>query len=100
MREGPDEKGQCWPQCIFFKCGNRSIKAQGNVIKCLWINDECIGSSCSYAICVRGKMLVGKQCGLTIRRLTTDITRNDDFTLDEKLKRRLDKRIKDVDDVL
>ncbi|MEE9586043.1 MAG: hypothetical protein V3W09_04000 [Nitrososphaerales archaeon] len=100
MIEGPNEKGQCWPQCVFFKCGNRSLKAQGEVIQCLWIHDDWIGSSCSYALCVRGKMLLGNQCGLTIRRVTVETKRPSDLELDGKLKSRLSKRIKDIDDLI
>ncbi|MFQ6135305.1 MAG: hypothetical protein ACE5KU_05780, partial [Nitrososphaerales archaeon] len=80
--------------------GNRSLKAQGDVIRCLWINDDCIGPSCSYALCVRGKMLVGNRCGLTVRRVTAETKRPDDFELDKKLKSRLSRRVKDVDDLL
>ncbi len=100
MRESPDNSGRCWPQCVFFKCGNRSLKAQGNNIRCLWINDECIGSSCSYALCIRGKMLVGNRCGLTVKRMTTETKQPDNFELDAKIKSRLSKRVKDVDDLI
>ncbi|MBI2937266.1 MAG: hypothetical protein HYY22_03585 [Thaumarchaeota archaeon] len=99
MREGPDDKGRCWPQCTFFKCGNRALRAEGSTVKCLWTNDICIGSSCSYALCIRGKMLAGNRCGLTVKRVTADSVRPDEFDLDKKLKVKLSKRIKDVDDL-
>jgi hypothetical protein len=98
--EGPDDNGQCWPQCVFFKCSKRSLKGQGDAVRCLWINDDCIGTSCSFAICVRGKMLAGKRCGLTFKRATVETKRHDDFEIDQKLKSRLSKRIKDMDDLI
>lgn len=100
MIEGPDEKGSCWPQCVFFKCGNRHLRIQGDTIWCSWINDNCVGQACAYAFCVRGKMLAGNRCGLTIRRLTVETERPDDFKIDSKLKGRLSKRIKDLDDII
>ncbi len=100
LKEGPDEKGHCQPNCVFFKCGNRSINVQDDAIQCLWINDDCIGSSCSYALCVRGKMLAGNKCGLIIRRATLETKRPDDLDLNTKLKSRLTKRIKNVDDLI
>lgn len=100
MIEGPDNQGNCWPQCVFFKCSKRSLKSQGEVISCLWINDDCIGTSCSFAMCVRGKMIGGKRCGLTFKRTTIETRREENLEIDPKLKSKLSKRIKDVDDLI
>ena len=100
MIEGPDEKGNCWPVCVFFKCGDRHIRLQGEAVKCAWLNDDCMGSSCSFAICVRGKMMSGNRCGFTVRRLTVEPAKPEEIKLDPKLKGKLSKRIKDLDELI
>jgi hypothetical protein len=97
--EGPSATGQCWPQCSLFKCGNRSLRNDGGVIQCIWINDTCIGPSCSYAVCIRGKMLGIKRCGLTVRRVTAESHHPDRLKLNDKIKVKLSNRIKDLDDL-
>ncbi len=44
-------------------------------------------------------MLAGNRCGQTVKRVTADSVRSDEFDLDKKLKVKLSKRIKDVDDL-
>jgi len=44
-------------------------------------------------------MLAGNRCALTVRRVTADVAaRQDRVDLDKKLKVKLSKRIKDIDD--
>jgi len=100
LKEGPNDRGECWPYCVFFKCGKHALKTRGSVVRCLWINDDCIGPSCSFALCIRGKMVSGNRCGLTVRRVTVDIKRPEDLELDLKIKGKLAKRLKDFDDML
>lgn len=44
-------------------------------------------------------MLAGNRCGMTVKRVTAESTRTEEFDLDKKIKVKLSKRIKDVDDI-
>ena len=50
------------------------------------MNDLCVGASCSYAFCIRSKLLPDNRCGLVVKRLTTDVVKPEDFSLNIKLK--------------
>ena len=99
-REGSDDRGLCWPQCVWFKCGKRVLQIRGRAIYCTWLNDDCAGPSCSFALCVRGKMLPDSRCGLIVRRLTTDTLRPEDFKVDVKLRGKVARRLGDEDDLV
>jgi len=91
--EGPNKDGKCWPRCISFKCGRRSMLIRGQTIWCSWLNDLCAGPSCSYALCIRSKLLPDNRCGLVVRRITTDVVKPEDFTLNIKLRGKLAKKL-------
>lgn len=93
--EGPDDKGDCWPRCGWFKCGKRSIQMRENGVWCVWLNDFCEGPACTYSICARNRMLSSNRCGLTVRRVTTDSSHPDDYKINIKLKGRLAKHLDD-----
>ena len=38
---------------------------------CLMVEDECVGSKCAYASCVRGRLLSGGLCGFNVKRKTS-----------------------------
>jgi len=42
----------------------------GNRIYCRWADDDCVGYSCNYAICVRGRLLPKGICSLAVKRKT------------------------------
>jgi hypothetical protein len=103
--EGPDEKGLCWPRCIYFKCNHRqfgvhgALEIRGGQLWCRWLQSPCVGPSCVYADCLKNKLLPGNRCGLVIRRVTVEKLTPDDFKLDVKLKPKLLKKL-GVDDVV
>ncbi|MEM2429182.1 MAG: hypothetical protein QW779_01425 [Nitrososphaerales archaeon] len=99
-QEGPDSQGLCWPKCIWFKCAKRALWIRGNTLWCNWSNENCIGSSCSYALCVRAKMLPQGRCGLVVKRVTTDKIKLEDFKLDVKIPGKLAQRIGDDKDLV
>ena len=39
---------------------------------CRWADDDCVGHSCNYAVCIRGKLLSGGACGLYVKRQTSE----------------------------
>ncbi|MEM4310805.1 MAG: hypothetical protein QXX95_00240 [Nitrososphaerales archaeon] len=103
--EGPDEKGFCWPKCVWFKCGkiikNRpAIQFRQGIIWCNWLNDKCLGPSCAYAICFRNKMMPNNRCGLVVKRVTQDAIKPEDFKLELKVKGRMAKRLGDLDELV
>jgi hypothetical protein len=63
---------KCSPFCDAFRCGQRALSISRQNIYCRWADDECSGATCNYAICVRGKLLTGGICGLTVRRKTSE----------------------------
>lgn len=91
--EGPDSSGRCWPRCVSFKCAKKSILYRGHAVWCSWLNDACAGPSCSYAQCVRNKLLPDNRCGLVIRRITSDVVKPEDFNLNIKLKGKLARKL-------
>jgi hypothetical protein len=97
--EGPDEMGICWPKCGWFRCGKQAIQYRGQVIWCTWLNDNCVGPSCSYAICARNKMLPDNRCGLLIKRATSDSIKPEDFKINVKLRGQLARRLQKEGDL-
>ncbi len=93
--EGPDKDGNCWAKCTWFKCGKNVLRYKGSVIWCDWLEQECLGVSCAYASCVRGKLLAAGKCGFVIKRRTRDTLTPDDFKIDIKLKGKAAKIIGD-----
>ena len=47
--------------------------AVGQRIHCRWADDVCVGSTCNYSVCIRGRLLPDGSCGLTVRRKTNVI---------------------------
>ena len=44
------------------------MERRGNKIYCRFAEDVCEGPNCTYAICVRNRMLPNNLCGLTIKK--------------------------------
>ncbi len=66
---------------------------RGHTIWCSWLNDVCVGPSCSYAQCIRNKLLPDNRCGLVIKRITSDVVKPEDFNLNIKLKGKLARKL-------
>lgn len=94
-----EENKVCFPACDSFKCDQRALIYAGRRIYCRWADDDCVGHTCNYAVCVRGRLLPNGVCGLTIKRKTEDIPspvvveRN----IDVKLRGKLNRRFKEDD---
>ena len=62
----------CFPSCDAFKCGQHALIHAGKRIYCRWADDDCVGCTCNYAICVRGRLLPNGVCGLSVKRKTNE----------------------------
>jgi hypothetical protein len=66
------ETKHCFPKCRLFKCLKRAVIYQGNSIWCRWTDEDCNVAKCSYASCVKRRLLPGGICGESVRRRTVD----------------------------
>ena len=66
------ETKYCSPKCRLFKCVKRAVIYQGNRVWCRWTDDECMVANCSYATCVKRRLLPGGVCGESVKRRTVD----------------------------
>ncbi|MCP8323244.1 MAG: hypothetical protein L6N96_03605 [Candidatus Methylarchaceae archaeon HK02M2] len=83
----------CSPACAFFRCGRRALQIKKSKPWCSFANDYCDVKRCAYIQCIRGKLISGNMCGLTVKRLTVDRLRPEDFDIDIELKGKLAKRL-------
>jgi len=90
----------CSPSCAFFRCARRALQIRGSKPWCSFINDYCDVKLCAYVQCIRGKLVSGNVCGLTVKRLTVDRLRPEDFRLEIKLKGKLAKRLGEDRDIV
>jgi hypothetical protein len=44
------------------------MERRGRTVYCRFADDECEGPQCTYAICIRNRMLPNNLCGLTIKK--------------------------------
>lgn len=44
----------------------------GKRVYCRWADDDCVGCTCNYAVCVRGRLLANGVCGLSVKRKTNE----------------------------
>lgn len=62
----------CSPACDFFKCVKKSAYHQRDAIWCRWTDELCNVSNCTYAICIRRRLLPRGICGETVKRKTVE----------------------------
>jgi hypothetical protein len=66
------ETKYCSPKCRLFKCMKRAVLYQRKRTWCTWTDDECNVATCSYATCIRRRLLPGAICGESVKRKTVD----------------------------
>lgn len=76
----------CSPTCNFFRCGQKAMKFRRGSVFCNWTGDACSGYSCSYAICVKRRLLPKGVCGFSVKRKTSDEDLEKETTLNIKIK--------------
>jgi hypothetical protein len=67
-----DEAKSCSPTCQSFKCAKNSNIYRRDGVWCSWTEEMCDIADCSYAICVKRRLLPKGICGETIKRKTVD----------------------------
>ena len=62
----------CSPTCQFFKCVKNAAFYRRDTIWCRWTDDACNVSNCTYALCVKRRLLPRGICGETVKRKTVE----------------------------
>jgi len=63
---------KCFPKCSLFKCGKNAAVHRRDEVWCRWTEDRCQIANCSYALCIKRRLLPGGICGETIKRKTSE----------------------------
>jgi len=56
-----------------FRCGKNALMHQRNAVWCRWTEEACQVANCSYATCVKRRLLPKGICGETVKRKTTEV---------------------------
>jgi len=56
-----------------FRCGKKALMIRGNRAWCRWTEEECEIANCSYATCIKRRLLPEGVCGETVKRKTIEI---------------------------
>jgi hypothetical protein len=62
----------CSPSCQSFKCAKAAVVYRQDGVWCRWTDEECDVANCTYAICVKRRLLPKGTCGETIKRKTVE----------------------------
>jgi len=66
------EVKHCSPNCGFFRCGKNALMFRGNNVWCRWTEESCEVANCSYATCIKRRLLPQGICGETVKRKTVE----------------------------
>ena len=76
----------CSPMCSAFKCGQNAAFYRRDAVWCRWTEEMCNVANCTYALCVKRRLLPKGICGETVKRQTVDKAPEDE--IDEPIKLR------------
>lgn len=62
----------CSPSCQSFKCAKEAIVYQKDSLWCRWTEEMCGVANCTYAMCMKRRLLPAGICGETIKRKTVE----------------------------
>ena len=62
----------CYPACQFFKCVKNSAFNRHDSVWCRWTEEMCNVANCTYALCVKRRLLPRGICGETVKRKTVE----------------------------
>jgi hypothetical protein len=62
----------CSPTCQSFKCAKTAVVYSRDGVWCRWTDEACDVANCTYAICVKRRLLPRGTCGETIKRKTVE----------------------------
>jgi len=60
---------------------------------CRWADDDCQGPTCSYATCIRGRLLADGTCGTSLKRRTLEEKGPEEELPSVKLKGRILRKV-------
>jgi hypothetical protein len=62
----------CSPTCPSFKCVKSAAVYRRESVWCREAEENCNVAGCTYAVCVKRRLLPKGVCGETVHRITTD----------------------------
>ena len=62
----------CSANCPSFKCVKNAAFFRRDVVWCREAEENCSIAGCTYAVCLKRRMLPKGICGETVKRITTD----------------------------
>jgi hypothetical protein len=89
------ETKHCFPKCKSFRCSKNAIELRGDIVWCRWLDENCNAANCTFATCVKRKLLPNGICGETVKRKTTETLPEEEvhpLRLRRKALRRIDER--------
>ena len=89
------EKKFCSPECRSFRCEKRAVLYRRNTVWCKWADEECNVANCSFAMCVKRRLLPNGICGETVKRKTVEKRSEEDLGPAIKLRGKALRRIGD-----
>lgn len=70
-------------RCELFRCAKRALTFRGAAPWCRWTDERCSPKDCTYAVCIKRRLLPTGICGFTVRRKTAEETRPEEFMKEE-----------------
>ena len=62
----------CSPTCQSFKCAKEAAVYRQDAVWCRWTEETCDIADCTYAMCMKRRLLPKGVCGETIKRKTVE----------------------------
>jgi len=62
----------CSANCPSFKCVRNAVVYRRDSVWCREAEENCIIAGCTYAVCVKRRLLPKGVCGETVKRVTVD----------------------------
>ena len=85
----------CSPMCLSFKCVKNAVSNRQNVAWCRETEETCNVANCTYAFCVKRRLLPQAVCGETVKRKTVDKAPEEDMGEGIKLRGKALRKIGD-----
>lgn len=85
----------CFPKCRFFRCGKRAVTFRGGTAWCTWADERCNVANCTYALCIKRRLLNNGICGEAIKRRTVERKPEEEFTPMIRVRGKTIKKLRD-----
>ncbi len=67
-----DQVKACSATCPSFKCVKNSAFNRQDTVWCRWTEEMCNVANCTYAMCLKRRLLPRGICGETVKRITVE----------------------------